>query len=89
MGYALQYDLQLIKVKKKHNERSTKFQYAAVTVGLILCVIALHFGGTVFQTVILGEGDATKAAAERMVSDIKEGASLNEAIQTFCAELAQ
>lgn len=89
MGYALEYDLQTIKVKKKIKERSNKLQYAAVTVGLILCVAAMHLGGSVFQTIILGEREDAKAAAEQMVANIKEGTSLNEAIQTFCLELAQ
>lgn len=88
MGYALEYDLQTIKVRK-NKERNNKLQYVAVTVGLILCVAALHLGGSVFQTIILGEREAAKAAAEQMVANIKEGTSLDEAIQTFCLELAQ
>lgn len=88
MGYSLSYDLQSIKVKKK-KEKGNMLRYAVMTAALILCTVAMHFGGTVLQTIILGEREDTKAAAEQMVADIKDGTSLNKAIQTFCAELAQ
>lgn len=88
MGYLLEYDLQSIKIKKNKENRNI-LRYAAMTVMLILCTVALHLGGTVFQTIILGQRKDAKAAAEQMVVNIKDGIPLNDAIQTFCAELAE
>lgn len=88
MGYLLEYDLQSIKIKKNKEKRNI-LRYAAMTVMLILCTVALHLGGTAFQTIFLGHREEAKAAAEQMVVNIKDGIPLNDAIQTFCAELAQ
>lgn len=88
MGYLLEYDLQSIKIKKNQKDRKV-LRCAAMTVAVILCAVAMHLGGTVFQTIILGQREQAKAAAEQMVVNIKDGTPLGDAIQTFCAELAQ
>ncbi len=88
MGYALQYELQTIKVKKKKKKRES-LRYIGMTAVLLLCVTAMHLGGTAFQTAILGEREAVTSAAEQMVVDIKKGASFNDAVEAFYAELAE
>lgn len=88
MGYELRYDLQSIKISK-NKKHSGHLHFVALTAFLILCTVMMHFGGTVLQTVILGQRETAKAAAEHMVEDIRSGTSLTDAIQTFCAELAE
>ena len=63
MGYLLEYDLQSIKIKKNKEKRNI-LRYVAMTAVLILCTVAMHLGGTVFQTIILGQRKDAKAAAE-------------------------
>ena len=88
MGYALQYELQTIKVTKNKKKREF-LRYIGMMLVLVLCVTAMNLGGTVFQTVILGERGTVKAAAEQMVADIKEGVSFHDAVGAFYAELAE
>lgn len=87
MGYALKYDLQSIQIKKKIKKQ--KAGYLAMTFLLIICTVAMCFGGSIFQTIILGQRATAKAAAEQMVTDIRDGVSLTEAVQAFCTELAE
>lgn len=88
MGYALQYELQTIKVTKNKKKRES-LRYIGMTAVLLLVVTAMYLGGTAFQTVILGERETVKTAAEQMVSDMKEGVSFHNAVEAFCAELAE
>lgn len=88
MGYALQYELQTIKVTKSRKKRDS-LRYMVMTVVLLLCVTAMHLGGTAFQMLLLGERETVKTAAEEMVTDIKEGTSFYDAVEAFYAELAE
>lgn len=88
MGYALQYELQTIKVTKNQKKRES-LRYIGMTAVLLLVVTAMYLGGTAFQTVILGERETVKTAAEEMVTDIKEGTSFYDAVEAFYAELAE
>ena len=88
MGYALQYDLQTIKVTKT-KKKNEYLRYMAMTVVLMLCTLAMYLGGTVFQTIMLGDRNTLKTAAEQMVTDVRGGTPLGEAVEAFYAELAE
>lgn len=88
MGYALQYDLQTIKVTKNKKNYAI-LRYLAMTFVLLLCTVAMYLGGTVFQTIILGDRIALKTAAEQMVTDVRGGTPLGDAVEAFYTELAE
>ena len=88
MGYAFEYDLQTIKIIN-HKLKSDWFRYVAMTIVLIMCTLAMHFSGSLFQTILLGNRENVKTAAEQMVTHIRDGSSLEDAVQTFYSELSE
>lgn len=88
MGYQLTYELQVMKIVK-NSVNKDRYRYLIMIAILIIGTVALHFCTVIFETVLLGQGETAKAAAEQMVENIREGTSLSEAIQAFCTELAQ
>ncbi len=88
MGYQMEYDLNRIVYTTKKPEKKI-YVFLSMTALLILLAVAAHFGSTVLEVIIKGQGGAVIAAADQMVANIQEGDPLKEAVQTFCLELIQ
>ncbi len=86
MGYHLTYELQTVKFVKSRAKREWH-RYLLVIAVLVIGTVVLHFSTAILETVLMGQGNMAKEAAEQMVESIRGGASLSEAVQAFCLEL--
>ena len=86
MGYRIEYNLQSITVKQTSG-RKLNYRNLLLVIGLVLGGICLHFGCAMLENWIFGQGSSAVYAADVMVSQIKEGATLPEAVQVFCNEV--
>lgn len=86
MGYRIEYNMQSITVKQTSG-RKLDYRQLLLILGLVFGSICLHFGSAMLENWIFGRGSSAVSAADVMVSKIKEGATLPEAVQVFCHEV--
>ena len=86
MGYRIEYNMQSITVKHTSG-RKQNYRKLLLIIGLVLGGICLHFGCVMLENWIFGQGSSAVSAADVMVSKIKEGATLPEAVHVFCNEV--
>lgn len=86
MGYRIEYNMQSITVKQTSGKK-LNYRKLLLIIGLVLSGICLHFGCALLENWIFGRGSSAVSAADVMVSKIKEGATLPEAVQVFCYEV--
>lgn len=86
MGYHLTYELQTMKIVP-NRARKGWHRYLLMVAVLFFGAIAVHICTAILETVLLGQGNTAKEAAEQMVASIRGGSSLSEAVQTFCSEI--
>lgn len=85
MAYQIEYDMKTVKIIKKNTKKEV-LSGLVLVLTLVLGSIGAHFGGTLLQTLFLGETE-TAQAAEQLIDDIRSGVEVRDAVQTFCAEL--
>lgn len=88
MAYQMEYAMH--RIEKKRVVKEHKLSRAILSVALLVAaLIGAHFAGSVFQTLLLGENELAKVAAEELVSQLRDGVSFREAVQAFCMEIVQ
>ena len=86
MGYRIEYNMQSITVKQTTG-RKLDCRKLLPVIGLVLGGICLHFGFAILESWMFEQGSSAVSAADVMVSQIKEGATLPEAVQVFYYEV--
>lgn len=88
MSYALQYDLQSIKIVK--NPRVKKRLHSGMIIFVIVFgCLAGHIISIALQKTLLKPSENTALAAERMVESIRNGTSIGDAVDVFCQDVLQ
>lgn len=81
MAYQIEYHLQEIRQIKR------KMPVWGKALLLTLCLLAGHIVFVLLQTFVGGQWQETVAASEQLVDALKQGTSLQDAVQVFYAEL--
>lgn len=89
MGYRITYENGHIH---KKTVRSSQFRWkrwgAGAAVAALAVTLLIPRGRLWVREVILpGDAEVTAAALEGMVSDLREGEPMGEALETFCREI--
>ena len=87
MGYKMEYNLKSIKFIKS-DKRKEFFCHVLLVLAITFGAGLLHFSSAVLETVMLGKGQTASKAAEEMVTNLKDGFSLSDALEVFCQEVA-
>lgn len=90
MGYTIHYSPQTEKKFPKAGKRPIRIQKTLFFFfGLIALVvsIALHKKGIMRELLIPGDPEITVAALETMADNLKEGMTLQTAVEAFCTEI--
>ena len=87
MAYRIQYSPESIKrYPCKPNRKQTK-KYKLIVICLILAA-ALWVRTTGIPDFLLpGDKEVTRAAAETLVKNVKQGSSMTDAVTVFCQEI--
>ena len=86
MAYQIEYDSNQITVIRRNAKKEILF-WSLLVVMLVVGTICVHFCGAFLQMLILGDKNVTQAAAEQLVTDLKSGVQIQDAVQTFYSEL--
>lgn len=88
MGYTIEYqpedNIRYPPVKSKEIHARP---IAALVVCVLLLLSCLIWGEDIFNFLLPGDAEITKAALANMVGEIGEGVQVGEAVATFCSEI--
>ena len=90
MGYKIQYSPETEKKFPRKGKGSVTFGkplfvlFAAI---LLIGIVTLHKHGMLWDLLIPGDPEITVAAMETMADNLKEGMSLQSAVEVFCTEI--
>jgi hypothetical protein len=90
LGYSLKYEQGVVKTT--FNENKIKIDKKRITITVLGCVIVaiLMLSGKsneMREYIFPGNADVTEAALNTLITDIKDGESLGDAISAFCKEI--
>lgn len=88
MAYQIEYDKNRVITIRKDFKKELLYGLLLVFT-LVTGMIVTHFGGAFLQKIILGDKQQTHVATEQLVVDIQSGIPIQDAVQTFYAELTQ
>ena len=88
MGYTIEYqpedNIRYPPVKKEKAHTKT---IAVLVVCVLLLLSSLIWGEDIFNFLLPGDAEITKAALANMVEEIGEGVQVGEAMAAFCSEI--
>ena len=89
MGYRITYENGVIR---KQTLKKRRIMWKRWSVGTVTAILAIALmvpqGRSWFRDLLLpGDEEVTAAALEGMVSDLRDGQSIGEALETFCKEI--
>lgn len=90
MGYRIEYDHGECKfqVLKENRSRLPGLTAGALAAFLILTHLFWPAGDSAIQDFLIpGDDVVTRKAAQTMVQELREGASLTQAVEVFCREI--
>lgn len=85
MAYQIEYDSNQVTVIKRDTKKEILF-WMLLVVMLVAGTICVHFCGAFVQMVTLGGKNALQAS-EQLVTDLKSGTQIQDAVQTFYGSL--
>ena len=84
MAYQLEYEFDnLKKTKYKGNKNMIILSALMLTAAAII----LRLGGTATEVFLLGNREHLGSSATQMVEQLRDGASLDDAVYAFCEEI--
>lgn len=90
MSYKIKYDVDIIKIpihdKMKTGSKSLAIVAAAVCICLLL-VSASSGIDNIKEWILPGNPKVTEAALDTLVTELRQGEPLNDAISAFCKEI--
>lgn len=89
MGYRITYENNLIKkeaVKKSNNTLLKKTIYAIIICIILFCVLS---GRNARSYLLPGDPQVTEKALKDLVTDLKEGDAVSDAVTAFCKEIIE
>ena len=86
MGYRMEYDMQSIRFLKTR-KGSKLLRRSLLIVGCITGSLLLHFGSAYLEGILFGQGNAASVYAEEIALQLKDGASLKDAVEVFYTEV--
>lgn len=87
MAYQIAYDYQ--DIKKEKIKKISPASYILAVLGVVICLLCAQFGGSIFDILLMGEGGNAGRAAGEMLDSIRNGESVENAIEVFCRELSE
>lgn len=85
MAYQLEYEFR--DIKKNSIKRNKQINILLAALVLAIGVSAVQFGGVSLEMILLGKHKAVQAASAQMVTHLREGMALDEAVAVFCDEI--
>ena len=89
MGYRITYDNGAIRKQTVRIRRIKWKRWSAGAVGIVLAVSLMVPQGRLWLRDLLlpGNEDVTAAALESMVTDLRDGEPIGQAVESFCKEI--
>ena len=89
MGYRITYDNGVAKKEVIRAQRVNWKKWGVVAVSAVFAVTLMVPQGRLWlrDLILPGDEDVTAAALEGIVSDLRSGEPLGEAVETFCKEI--
>ena len=85
MAYQLEYEFR--DIKKNSIKRNKQVNILLAALVLAIGVTAVQFGGVSLEMILLGKHKEVQAASAQMVTHLREGMALDEAVAVFCDEI--
>lgn len=85
MAYQLEYEFR--DIKKNSIKRNKQINILLAALVLAIGVSAVQFGGVSLEMILLGKHKEVQAASAQMVTHLREGMALDEAVAVFCDEI--
>lgn len=85
MAYQLEYGFQ--KLRKNKLTKGRQLNYVIVSLILTAVIVCTRFGSTAINWFFVDNKREYTAAASKMVTNLREGMELDEAVYVFCEEI--
>lgn len=90
MGYQIQYGQAMVKtyVPERNKFKVSRNNIIIVIAGLVLLLATIFGSQEAVQNFLLpGNGEVTRTAVSKMVTDLKDGEPLAASFEAFCREI--
>lgn len=91
MGYSISYDTGGVeKVQKRSKpKRKKKILPGVIACGIAALLLFTDFKQLLWDIFLPGAGESTQAAFSQMISDLRSGDSIQDAVSAFCMEILE
>lgn len=91
MGYSIQYDTGgVVKVQKRKERKRRKWMLPVlVAMGITALTLFTNFRQLLWDMFLPGATESTELAFSQMITDLRSGDSIREAVSTFCMEILE
>ena len=89
MGYQIQYGASMVKTRIPERRNLSSYKYIKYLIVACVILFAIFLGSReeVQNFLLPGNGNVTRSAISKMVSNLKDGAPLAASIEVFCLEI--